>query len=120
VAGMRIKAEFWVKAYIRRLNGEAIPAAVLRHGDDDAGAIFIKINTRDGRAQILAPAPGADEGNMSGLDRRWSAAFPQGAVEEAQADGFLARQARFDADIWVIELEDPRGRHCLDDCLVAL
>lgn len=117
---MRLKAEIWVKAYLRRLDGEAIPAAVMRHGDDDAGAIFIKINTRDGRAQVLAPAPSADPDNMLGLDRRWSGAFPQGGVEEAQAEGFLAKQARFDPDIWVIELEDAKGRHFLDDCLVRL
>jgi hypothetical protein len=117
---MRLKSEIWVKAYIRRLYGETVPVAVLRHGDDDAGAIFIKINTRDGRAQVLSPAPGADPGAMAGLDRRWSLVFPEGAVEETQADGFLARQARFDPDIWVIELEDSRGRHYLDDCIVRL
>lgn len=117
---MRLKAEIWVKAYIRRLYGVDVPAAVLRHGDDDAGAIFIKINTRDGRAQILSPAPSADKDDMTGLDRRWSTAFPQGTVEEQQADGFLARQLRFDPDIWVIELEDPKGRHYLDDCIVRL
>jgi hypothetical protein len=117
---MRLKSEIWVKAYIRRLYGDAVPAAVLRHGDDDAGAIFIKINTRDGMAQVLSPAPGTDPDDMTGIDRRWSVVFPQGAVEETQADGFLTRQARFDPDIWVIELEDPKGHHYLDDCVVRL
>jgi hypothetical protein len=117
---MRLKAEIWVKAYLRRLDGEAIPAVVMRHGDNDAGAIFVKVNTPDGRAQVFSPAPGADPDNMLGLDRRWSVAFPQGAVEEAQADAFLVKQARFDPDMWVVEVEDAKGRHFLDDCLVRL
>lgn len=117
---MRLKAEIWVKAYIRRLYCEAVPAAVLRHGDDDAGAVFIKINTRDGKAQILAPAPSADPDDMTGLDRRWRLTFSAEGVEEAEADTFLARQTRYDPDIWIIELEDPKGRHYLDDCLVRL
>jgi hypothetical protein len=117
---MRLKAEIWVKAYLRRLDGEATPAAVMRHGDNDAGAIFIKVNTRDGRAQVFSPAPSADPDNMLGLDRRWSAVFPQGGVEEAAAEAFLAKQVRFDPDIWVIELEDAKGRCFLDDSLMRL
>lgn len=116
---MRLKAEIWVKAYLRRVAGEAVSAVVVRHGDDDAGAIFIKIASRDGRAQVLAPAPGDDGDWMTGRDRRWFAAFPDGGVEEAAADAYLARQARRDPDIWVLELEDPRGRCWLDDALVG-
>ena len=115
---MRLKSEIWAKAYLRRLGCEAIPAAVLRHGDDGAGAIFIKVNTRDGQALILSPAPGGMGGEMDGAEgigRRWTPAFANGAVAEAEADAFLAKQARFDPDIWVIELEDPKGRHFLDD-----
>ncbi len=27
----------------------------------------------------------------------------------------MARQRRFDRDLWVVEVEDPRGRHLLDE-----
>jgi hypothetical protein len=114
---MRLKSEIWVKAYLRRLNGELIPAAVVRRGDSDAGAIFIKVNSRDGQARVLAPAPGGMDSAAPGIDRRWTPAFAGSAVAETEADGFLAKQARYDPDIWVIELEDPKGRHFLDDYL---
>src|SRR5690606_4754640 len=42
-AAMRLKAEIWIKAYLRRCNAEGAFAVVVRHGDDDAGAIFIKV-----------------------------------------------------------------------------
>ena len=45
---MRLKSELWVKSFVRRAMGEGAFAAVLRHGDDDAGSIFIKITTFEG------------------------------------------------------------------------
>ena len=66
---MRLKSEIWVKAYIRRCAGAGLAAAVVRHGDNDAGAIYIRINRLDGTSLLFGPSPagysGADE------DRRW-------------------------------------------------
>jgi hypothetical protein len=42
-------------------------------------------------------------------------AFPGERISEADAMGYLARQAEFDPDMWVIEVEDRQGRHFLDD-----
>ena len=40
---MRLKSEIWVKAYLRRCAVAGASGVVARHGDDDAGAIFIKV-----------------------------------------------------------------------------
>jgi hypothetical protein len=114
---LRLKAGMWVSAYIRQLSGVAIPVAVTRRGDPDAGAIFVKVNTLDGFAQVLRPAasglPGTD------TDRRWSPALPDDRSEEAVADAYLQRQAGFDSDMWIVEVEDRGGRHFLDEFVVA-
>jgi len=34
---------------------------------------------------------------------------------EAEVDAAVSRQRGFDSDLWVIELEDARGRHLLDE-----
>lgn len=114
---MRLKAEIWVKAYIRQLSAMAIAVAVARSGDRDAGAVYVKINLLNGRAQVLRPALSglSDEG----LGRCWSPVFPDGASTEGEADAYLARQREFDPDIWVIEVEDRQGRHFLDDFLTT-
>jgi hypothetical protein len=112
---MRLKADIWVKAYIRRCSTVGIPAMVVRHGDDDAGAIFIKIALLNGQAHLYGPAPaGIDDG---AIDRRWSLHLDAGSVKDADVDAHLARQIAYDPDLWIVEVEDRQGRHFLDDWL---
>jgi hypothetical protein len=112
---MRLRTEFWVKGYLRRCAIEGASAVVVRHGDDDAGAIFIKVNRLDGTCLLFGPAPAGFTGAES--DRRWVSCLAPEGVAEAAADSFLAREWGFDSDLWVVEVEDPRGRHFLDDQL---
>jgi len=112
---MRLRAEFWVKAYLRRCAMEGASAVVVRHGDDDAGAIFIKVNRLDGTCLLFGPAPAGLTGAES--DRRWVARVSAQGVAESEADALLAREASFDSDLWLVEVEDRRGRHFLDEHL---
>lgn len=111
---MRLKSAIWVSAYIRRLGIEGIPAVVVRRGAEEAGAIFVKINRLDGTADVYAPAPQTafDEDRPSG--RIWTRATGGEPADDAKAEEYLARQFRFDSDIWVVEVEDRTGRHFLD------
>lgn len=114
---MRLRTEFWVKAYIRRCAVEGSSAVVVRHGDDDAGAIFIKVNRLDGTCLLFAPAPAGLSGAES--DRRWVPVGSPAGISEVEVDTMLAREADFDADMWLIEVEDRAGRHFLDTQLDA-
>jgi hypothetical protein len=109
---MRLRAEFWVKAYIRRCAVEGASAVVVRHGDDDAGAIFIKINRLDGTCLVLGPAPAGLTGADS--DRRWVTLLSSKGISERESDSLLSREAEFDSDLWIVEVEDRSGRHFLD------
>jgi hypothetical protein len=112
---MRLKSEIWVRAYLRACGRAGASAVVARHGDDDAGAIFIKINRLDGTACLFGPAPaGFDRGLQ---DRQWIAHLDALGTTEAAVDAYLGRQAEFDPDLWVIEVEDREGRHYLDTWL---
>ncbi|MGD9865434.1 MAG: DUF1491 family protein [Pseudodonghicola sp.] len=97
---------FWVQAYLTRLRLQEIPAFVTAHGDNDAGAILIKLNTLDGQA--VAFHRGYD---LTTGARRW-VELARGA--ERDVDEAIARQRSFDPDLWVIEVEDRHGRHLLD------
>jgi hypothetical protein len=112
---MRLKAEIWVKAYLRRCQHEGAAAVLVRRGDGDAGAIYIKVSRLDGTAMLFGPAPaGLDE---AGEERRWQPCLDPAAAAEEVADAYLSRQIEFDPDIWIVSVEDRQGRHFLDDWL---
>ncbi len=114
---VRLKSELWVRAYMRRLEAEGIPSVIVRRGNTEAGAIYILINKLDRTVQLFAPAPAGLEEAES--DRRFVALFGGRFVAEMEASERLAREADFDADIWVVEAEDREGRHFLDDWLAS-
>ena len=49
----RLRAGIWVAAYLARLQGLAIPAFVVRRGDETAGAVLVKLATLDGQARAF-------------------------------------------------------------------
>ena len=102
----RLTAEFWVQAYLARLRLAEIPAFVTARGDATAGAVVVKLNTLDGRAQAFARSY-----DVAGA-RVW-APLAEGA--EAEVDAAVGRQRGFDPDLWVIEVEDRAGRHLLGE-----
>lgn len=112
---MRLKSEIWVKAYVRRSASGDRQAYIVRHGDDDAGAIYIRINRLDGTSTLFGPAPAS----LSGADteRRWTAFFKGAARPDAEVDGLLEREARSDPDLWIVEVEARDGEHGLEGWL---
>jgi hypothetical protein len=114
---MRLKSEIWIHAYIRTCANANCPAYVVRHGDDDAGAPFIKINHLDGTASLYGPAPAGFSEVAD--DQRFVALFAAGNTSEADVDAYIKRQSDFDPDLWLIEVEDAKKRHFLEGWLSA-
>ena len=110
---MRLKSSIWVAAYLRRCQTEGIFGAVRRRGAEEAGAVFVKVATLDGNAMLYAPAPQTvyDE---SRPDRAHLCATSPQPVPEASVEERLAKEIRFDPDVWIVETEDRAGRHFLD------
>lgn len=113
---MRLKSEIWVKAYLRRCQGENVDAVLARRGDTDAGAIYVKVSRLDGTAVLYGPAPAGFDGEAS--DRLFAPLLPPAETSEQACDLYLARQISFDPDAWIVVVEDKAGRHFLDDWLM--
>ena len=111
---MRLKSGIWVAAYVRRCHVEGVFAAVRRRGADEAGAIFIKVNRLDGTADLYAPAPQATFDEAQPTDRAFSSPLKVAPAPEADVEAYLAREMKFDPDVWIVETEDRAGRHFLD------
>jgi len=116
---MRLKSSIWVSAYLRRCDVEGAFVAVRRRGAEEAGAIFIKLNRLDGTGTLYGPAPQTMFDDAQPADRLFTA-LVGGATPAADADieARLVREIRFDPDVWIVEVEDRRGRNFLDDALV--
>ncbi len=111
---MQLKSAIWVSAYLRRCQHEGAYALVRRRGAEEAGAIFVKINRLDGTADLYGPAPQASFDKSHPSDRRFAACLATQPAPDAEIKSYLVRQVRYDPDLWVIEVDDRRGRHFLD------
>ena len=103
----RLTSDFWVRAYLKRLQLADIPAFVTAHGDDTAGAVLVKLATLDGNARAFQRSFDLQSG-----ERVW-VVLAEG--DESAVDAAVARQREFDPDLWVIEVESREGRHLLDE-----
>ncbi|WP_019903046.1 DUF1491 family protein [Methylobacterium sp. 77] len=108
----RLRSDFWVSAHLRRLAIEGIDAVQRRRGAAEAGAIFVKIDRLDGRADLYGPAPQALVDTEDARDRSFVRLM--GEASPVDVELRIGKELRFDDDLWIIEIDDRSGRHCLD------
>lgn len=107
MAEPRLATGIWVGAYLARLGQQNIPAYVIAHGDDTAGAVLVKCALLDGTAQLWAR-----EWDFETDTRDWRMID---AGPESDIDAAITRQRSFDPDLWAIEVENREGRTLLGD-----
>ena len=100
MAEARVKARLWVDMALRLGNNQGRYGAVLHRGDDDSGGVLVVLRGRDG-IWVLSQIRTAEGGAA------WMRATGPGAVEQAAVDAYVARQLRFDPDLWILEFEAP-------------
>ena len=105
---MLLSTDVWVNALIRRVQQGGAFAVVARKGDPRAGAVLVKlVNRREGWSKLFAEAVRGDG------ERVWMR--PATATDEAGLDAYVERSRRIDPDLWVIEIDDAKGRHFLTE-----
>jgi hypothetical protein len=109
---MRLRADFWVAAYIRRCAHEGASAVLCRRGAPEAGAIFIKIDSLNGSVALYGPAPQSELSDNH--ERLFARLHSAPWINPAEADRTIASQIRFDPDLWFVETEDRLGRSFLE------
>lgn len=107
-AAPRLKAAIWVQALVRRYDALAVPVMVAAKGDPDAGAVIVRLVEADDRVTVLTQSR-TTEGELV-----WRPA-PGSPMALAAADQRVARERDIDADVWVIDIEDPQGRLLLPE-----
>ena len=114
---MRVRSDIFVAALVRRANGEGAFAVIERRGAAEAGAIFVVVDDRTEDCALYGPAIAGFERETE-HDRDDRRFVPLGRFTGAELRERWAREARFDPDFWVVEIDDREGRSFLDDALV--
>lgn len=104
---MRVTSELFVSALLRRVFAAGGFGAIERKGAAEAGAVFVRMRTREGALVLYGPAPQtAYDGDRPG--ERAHVELLRVDYPGEEIDRRIEREARFDPDLWVIELEaDP-------------
>lgn len=111
---MRLKTALWVAAYLRRCQVEGAFAVVRKRGAEEAGAVFVRISRLDGTSELFGPAPQSTIDTTLGADRTFAPSLTGQPAADAAVDSYLAREMKFDPDLWIVEVEDSAGRNFLD------
>ena len=108
-----LRAELWIKAQVRICDHAMLSAFIRRRGDPDAGVVIIKLDRLNGSSEVFIQTR-----SMDGT-RAWTRGGGDGPVPHLDAESYITRQAEFDPDIWVLEIEDPNYRYKFDGPLIT-
>ena len=108
----RLSTRFWVMAMIRRCSIDGQSAMVVRKGDEDRGAVLLKVNRFDNGCTVWTQARDLDGAPA------WMRGTGPDPVAEPAADAYVERQVARDPDLWVIEIEDRHARYAPDGKLI--
>lgn len=108
----RLNAKLWVSSLLRRVNQVGDFATVVKKGDETAGQVILVARRRNGHLQVFTRAM-----NSTG-DYSWTVAVENKQDELGKINEYLERQARYDPDLWIIELDTDNPERFVDDELI--
>lgn len=94
----RLPAGLEVAALVRRTLQAGDHAAILHRGDDDRGALLLVVTSRGVHHACL-------ERTLSGAGYEWRKVGPPESAGSQEIRDLLEKRARFDPDLWILELD---------------
>lgn len=95
----RLPTHVEVAGLLRRAEADGGFATVIRRGDTERGSLLLLIGSRGQHVACLERLLDLD-GNY-----HWQSTGPGESADSAKVAEFLGKRARFDEDLWVIELD---------------
>ena len=105
----RLRTDFWVAALRRRAEAAGAYVSIARRGADEAGAIFVVVDRRDGRFDLYGPAPQSVFDEDQPMDRLFALVAQFGTDGGAARSAWSARSGSIPT-CGVIDIEDRDGR----------
>ena len=94
-----LKSFLKIKAAIRLASSHNKIATIIRKGDEDNGAIYVKIRRNDQKCKLRSRVIG-DNGYYN-----WVSLIRDDWIEEELIDKMLEKEVKFDPDLWILEIE---------------
>lgn len=107
---MRLTADFWISALVKRVFSGGGFAAIARRGSPEAGAVFLILRDRMGGVTLYGPAPQTSYDSAKPDERYF---IRHELSDEDALEARLATETRFDPDIWAVEIEP--GREAIEE-----
>lgn len=104
----RLKTSIWVQAQIRLCDLHFIQAVIARRGDPDGGIVLIRLLRERNKNLLLRRQTRIDGGT------EWVPVSGQEFLDDAETEARIAREVGRDRDLWVLEVDDPKGRYWPD------
>ncbi len=104
----RLTSKLLIHAGVRLCLERGIPVTIVKMGDPDAGSIYIKLNGFENGCSVL------NQERVENGKLVWLKATGNNTLTEIDADAYIDRQAKYDPDIWVLEVEDRQHRNPFD------
>jgi hypothetical protein len=99
---MRVTSDLFVSALLRRVFSGGGYGAVVKRGATEAGAVFVTSRDRLGETTLYGPAAQASYDEARPDDRLFGEILKGG---DDTVSARLAKEQRFDPDIWIVEIE---------------
>ena len=99
----RLTTTMLVAGVMAEANQERVTMVLEHRGDNDRGAILVKLENSDGMMRVEARHHDPDKGAV------WAAIHQDDWIESHVATGLVEKQMRYDADCWVVAIETSRG-----------
>jgi len=96
---MALPTRLWVQAYVARFTSQGKSVVVVRQGDPHRGVVIVKLHILGEGFRVVA-----QRRNLDGV-LGWETVLGAPPVSEPEADGYIDRQAGYDPDLWVIEID---------------
>lgn len=96
----RLAAGVEAAAIVRKASGDGNFAAILKRGDEERGSLLLIVQSRGEHFACLQRTFDFHSNAYS-----WNPVGPKRSASSAEIETFLEDQARFDPDLWQIELD---------------
>ncbi len=105
----RLAAQLEAASIVRRAEAAGDFAAILRKGDPDRGSLLLVVSSRGRHLTFLERVLDIGGGY------RWQRIGPGESASSAEISDFVSKRARFDEDLWAIELDIADPERFIDE-----